>query len=330
MEKEDRLQYIAGLFDGGGNIYYKIRECDNKAGYKINPVIGINVNSDSLYGFLHKFLIDNQIMYIISENANSKRVEITKKENIQRFIELINDYIIQHKVCSKFILDVFYPEINKNTISKYKFTKLLRTIEKTQPRRKFGDNIKYCTNYFDNIWEEVGCNESYNIECETTNNIEYTYISGLFDGCGKIRPVVIRSKSHNSDYTVKIRLDIVRYWMKNSLVENLEQKLNRDDIKYNKRKNSKKYNINITKVDSIDEFLLKTQSNLISNYEVTILTRKKIIPAIKDDYNEKRQGVHDIIQLYETVIDDNTDKRKYTSEFFREKWDNVEKIDFHK
>lgn len=328
MEEDKNLKYIAGVFDGGGNIYYKTKEYNNKIGYIIEPMIAINVGN-ALHGYFDKFLINNQIMYSVSENGNTKRIEIDSEESIKKFLNLLIDYTVQHRVCSDFLLNVFYPKINNKLECKNEFLKLLRTIEMTQPRRKFSDNVKYSTCYFDKKWNDKNCGSAYELNQELKEiDIGYDYISGFFDGCGKIRPVVIESKSYNSEYSVSIRVNMVSYWMKENLLESIKNQLENDNIEFCICKNSKKYAINITEIDSVDMFLHKVQDNLISNYESAIMTRDKIVQAVKDDYNQKRQGVHDIVQLYEHIDDTNSDNTKYTSEFFRNQWDDVEKIEF--
>lgn len=321
--------YVSGLFDGGGNIYFRISKSNRQLGYRINPSITLRIDhKDELYGFIDKYLVDNQIQFKLSSTSRgSRRIEIDTRNNVERFLNEVRDETVQHKTPSKFILEDFYPTRDSGEIlNKKSFVQMLETIELLQPRRVANDSVKYDSQHF---YEEWDIDERVSpLMLESTDNtgeLKKNYLAGFFDGAGKIRPVIHESDTSPTGYNLSLRVGMTRSWLRDSSINSIISLIEEQDIEYNINKQGKRTSIHITEVDSIEKFLQYIQPYLISNFEISQLTLQKILPAMKDGYHKTKQGVHDIVALYEMVIESGED-RKYTSSYFQEQWDSIEVI----
>lgn len=320
--------YFTGVFDGSGNICFKIKECKSSAGYKIHPTIIIYTRNDIMHAYIDKFLMDNYIKYKF--NKNKDRIEIVNQNSIKTFINIISDFTIQHKDTVNFISDTLYPIYNRDEdVTREKHARLVKTIEKIQPRRKFCDNIKYNSNFFINkFWDGKKRIKTYrtsdtNKSCKL-NNIQY--LSGFFDGAGRIRPVVTEENNLEIKYKLSIRVTMSQSWLRDDTLRVIKNCLDQNNINYNLNKKKSKVSLHISDVDQIEKFINLTEQWLISNYEISQMTVEKIIPAIRDDYHKNKQGVYDIVRLYESVMNTFNENRKYTSEYFIKQWDEIEEM----
>jgi hypothetical protein len=281
-----------------------------------------------MHAYIDKFLTDNYIKYKFDKNKD--RIEIVNPSDIKKFINIINNFTVQHKHSVNFILDTLYPIYNKNEeLTCKKHARLVKTIEEMQPRRKFCDNIKYNSQFFiEKFWDGEKRIEAYqtskNNNCQNLNNIQY--LSGFFDGSGRIRPVVIKEDNLDIKHKLFIRVSISQSWIRDETLNKVKNSLDTNNIDYNFNKNKPKTSLHISNVDEIDKFIDSTEKWLISNYEISQMTTEKIIPAIRDDYHKNKQGIYDIIKLYESVINEDNENRKYTSEYFTKKWDEIEEM----
>lgn len=326
MESSENIcqkSYFGGLFDSVGGVYFRIKKSNRSFGYKIVPSIVIHTNDEITYTCFDKFLIDNQIKHKFDNNS---KIEITKKQNILDFIELISSYSLQHNKSIRFIDNKLYPLRDRETsITKREFIRLVKTLEKIQPRRKFCDNIKYDSQYFKKhfLKENDQKIKTYNIKSENIHiETNSQYLSGFFDGCGNIRPVISENtKKDEINYNLNLKIVLSKSWLKSQPLETLKQTLEKNNIGYSV--NSSNYNtkLYISSVTDINKFVNLVTEYSISNYEVCRLTKEKISPAINDGYHKSKQGIYDILNLYEMVTDMNKNNRKYTTEFFEKEWD---------
>lgn len=326
--EQEYQSYISGLFDGGGNIYFRISESNKQIGYSITPIVMLRIGkSDPLYGLIDEMFMRNQIRYNISETTtNNKRVEIDTIDNILRLFSFVSEYSVEHKPEIDFIQNTLVPmKRSDKSITTEQFYKLIKTIEEIQPRRKYNDSIKYSTTYFDSQFDiDTSELDSYSIETGSRNkNKTDAYIAGMFDGSGKIRPIVNESASSKHDYNVSLRASITRSWFRKDTVQTYTDYLIDQNINYNINKQDNRFSIYISEVEEISKFINTIKNKIVGNYEVFSLTEQKIIPAIKDDYHKTKQGIHDIVALFEMVLDQDQN-RKYTSDYFCSQWDNVQ------
>lgn len=322
--------YVAGLFDGGGNVYFRISKSNRELGYRINPTIIIHINQNNeLYGFLDEFFVENQIQFKVSSTDDgARRIEIDTKNNVSRFLNLIKDHTIQHSFSCQFILNHFFPTRESGNILKKKnFIQMVRSIETLQPRRASNESVKYTTEYFREKW---GVDENITPVMiprrHDRQEVNDGYVAGFFDGAGKIRPVIHKSGSIDLGYSISLRVGITRSWLRDRTINALTNHLNSTKVEYNINEQGSRISIHVTEHDSIREFLNNIQTSLISNFEISMLTVEKILPAFEDNYHRTKQGLHDIVSLYEIVMDKNPD-RKYTSEYFRRQWNKVQPLE---
>lgn len=312
--------YFTGLFDSNGGVYFRIKESNRSLGYKIVPCIVLHANNEITYTYLDKFLIDNQIKH----KFHNTKIKITKKQNILDFIELIGDYTLQNNHSIKFISNNLYDlRNNKDPITKREFVRLFKTIEKIQPRRKFCDNVKYNSAYFEDQFPKEYTQEikPYEIQSENIDaKPDPKYLSGFFDGCGNIRPVISKKKEDEIKYNLSLKIVLSKSWLKDPPLTKLKRTLDENNINYCVNNSNYNTKLCISTFSSIDKFINLVTRHTISNYEVCQMTREKILPAIEDNYHNSRQGIYDIFSLYEMVTDMNKNNRKYTTEFFEEEW----------
>lgn len=326
--QKDYLPYVAGLFDGGGNIYFRISSSERELGYRINPTIAINLNKkDELYGFLDEFLVSERIQFKLSNSESEfRRLEINTRVNVERFLKLIRGHSIQHTECINFILDIMYPARDCGGIlSNNKFTRMVRTIESIQPRRRNNNSVKYTSEFFYDLWDLEENLSPYNISTDTSKTSDIRYLAGIFDGSGKIRPVIYNSSSVDLGYSISLRLDMTCSWLRDRTLNVICNLLDKHNICYNMNHQDSRYSVHITNKECIKSFILRIQENLIANFEISRMTVEKIIPAFNDNYHKTKQGLYDIVALYEMVMDCGPE-RKYTSEFFMRQWDSIEPI----
>lgn len=318
--------YFGGIFDSSGNICFRIKESQSSIGYKIHPTIIIYTQNEITHACIDRFLIENHIKYKFNEKKD--RVEIVNPNSIRTFMNIIKDFTVQHKNTIRFISDVLYPMYNRENINRVKFARLVKTIEKIQPRRKFCNNIKYSSQYFINkYWDGEKRIKTYDIDNNQTNDLDnIQYLSGFFDGSGRIRPIIVKDDSIDIGYKLFIRATISQSWIQDRTLQKIKVTLNENNIEYNVNKKESKIAFHISDINELSKFIELTERWLVSNYEISQLTIEKIIPAIEDDYHKSKQGVYDIIRLYESVIDSSSENRKYTSDFFVQEWNNIERF----
>ena len=328
-ENADYLSYVTGLFDGGGSIYFRISKSNRDLGYRINPTVIIHLDrADELYGFLDEFLVSEHIQFKVSQtDTGARRLEIDTRVNVERFLRMVREETIQHADAIEFILDELYPARDKGRILDHEeFLRMVETIELMQPRRRYNDSVKYTTDFFYNNW---GVDERYlphEIGVDTdVKDVNAEYVAGVFDGAGKIRPVIHESKSTGLGYSASLRLGITRSWLRNTMLESIKQYLSNQRVKYNVNKQDSRVSLHVTNHECIYKLIDKIQPYLVANFEISAMTRRKIIPAFEDDYHKTRQGLHDVVELYEMVMDCGSE-RKYTSEFFEQQWDSVKPL----
>jgi len=321
--------YVSGLFDGGGNIYFRISKSNRQLGYRINPSITLRIDRrDELYGFMDQYLVNNHVQFKMSSTSRgSRRIEIDTRNNVERFLDKVQDETVQHKKSSNFILDNFYPTRDSGDILKKKnFVQMLETIELLQPRRVANNSVKYDSRHFHQEWNiEDNISPAMLESVDNTGEITKSYLAGFFDGAGKIRPVIHESENSPTGYNLSLRVGVTRSWLRDSTINSIIQFVNNKGIEYNINKQGKRTSIHITEVDSIKKFLEKIQPYLISNFEISQLTLEKILPAMRDNYHRTKQGVHDIVSLYEMVMKGGEDRR-YTSSYFQNQWDSIQVI----
>jgi hypothetical protein len=328
-EMENKISYVSGLFDGGGNIYFRISKSNRDLGYRINPTVIIHINQNAeLYGFLDEFFFEHNIQFKIKSSSNRvERIEIDTRGNVERFLKLIEEKTIQHSSSTKFILEELYPIRDCGDIlKKENFLKMVETIEMLQPRRVSNSTVKYDSNFFYEKWD---INNKLSPVMIPTTDIEDEfdpeYMAGFFDGAGKIRPVIHKSSTTETGYTVSLRVGVTRSWLRDSTVNKMTEALESIGVNYNINKQNSRVSIHVTEYDSIEKFLDSIDHNLIANFEICMLTLDKILPSLKDNYHKTKQGIHDIVALYEMVMK-NSASRKYTSKYFRDQWNEVDPL----
>lgn len=326
---ENPKPYIAGLFDGGGNVYFRISKSNRELGYRINPTIIIHINqNDELYGFLDEFFVENQIQFKVSStDSGARRIEIDTKNNVSRFLDLIKDHTIQHSFSCQFIQDHFFPTRESGDIlEKQNFIKMVRSIETLQPRRASNESVKYTTQYFYQEWNIDETVTPVMIPSkQDKEKVGDDYVAGFFDGAGKIRPVIHKSESTELGYSISLRVGITRSWLRDRMINAITRYFKDRNVKYNTNEQGSRISIHVTDHDSIRKFLNNIQTSLISNFEISMLTVDKILPAFEDNYHKTKQGLHDIVSLYEIVMDQDPE-RKYTSEYFKNQWNEVQSL----
>lgn len=331
-ETDGRILYLSGLFDAGGNIYFGISKSNRDLGYRINPTIIIHTNQDSkLYGFLDEFFMQNNIQFKTeSTDTGVRRIEIDTRNDVERFARLVKGNIIQHSPSINFILERLYPTRDSGEIlKKENFIKMVETIEMLQPRRISNSSVKYDSNFFYNNWDINQKLSPVMIpDSENKNALNKNYIAGFFDGAGKIRPVIHKSNTTDIGYTISLRVGITRSWLREDTVNKIIQILRNMDVQYNINEHNSRVSVHITEYNSIEKFLDTINHILISNFEICVLTLDKIIPSLKDNFHRTKQGIHDIVALYEMVID-NSESRKYTSKYFQNEWDDIEPLNLN-
>lgn len=319
--------YVSGLFDGGGNIYFRISKSNRQLGYRINPSITIRIDEkDEIYGFIDEYLVENQIQFKISKTSTgSRRIEIDTRNNVERFLNEVESKTVQHSTPATFILDHFYPtRDNGDILQKKNFVKMLETIELLQPRRVANDSVKYDSSHFYDKWDiDENISPIMMKSDDEENDPSRSYMAGFFDGAGKIRPVIHESETSPTGYNLSLRVGMTRSWLRDSTMNKVEHIIEENDINYNINEQGRRTSIHITELDSVQKFLEYIQPNLIAKFEITQMTLEKILPAMRDNYHKTKQGVYDIVTLYEMVMSDSED-RKYTSEYFEKQWSDIE------
>lgn len=325
--ESDNLSYLCGFFDGGGSVYFRISKSNRDLGYRINPTVILHLNGkDELYGMFDELLVSNQIQYKVSQTSNGRRIEIDTRNNVERFLQIVHKQTVQHEKSVDFILNHLYPARDDGIILKEnEFLKMVNIIEQIQPRRVHNDSVKYDTEFFSNIWD---IKPNYNVPelgQNTEQKLNENYMAGFFDGAGKIRPVIHKSETTKLGYSTSLRVGVTRSWLKSQTKESIRKHLEQNEIDYNLSKHNSRVSIQITDCESIQKFLHMILPNLVGNYEIASLTASKIVPAFEDDYHKTKQGLYDIVSLYECVMNCSSN-RKYTSDYFESKWD-VEQLD---
>lgn len=321
--------YVSGLFDGGGNIYFRISKSNRQLGYRINPSITLRIDHrDELYGFIDEYLVNNQIQFKLdSTSTGSRRIEIDTRNNVERFLKNIADNTTQHATTSEFIVNELYPTRDSGEIlQKDKFVKMLETIELLQPRRTSNDTVKYDSQHFYEEWSiEKNISPVMIESIDNTGNLSKNYLAGFFDGAGKIRPVIHESETSPTGYNISLRIGMTRSWLRDSTINSIQRFIEKHDIEYNVNQQDKRTSIHITELDSIERFLRQIEPYIISNFEIAQMTLEKILPAMRDNHHKTKQGVYDIVRLYEMVMNCDDD-RKYTSTYFKNQWNNIDVI----
>jgi len=90
-----KYPYVAGAVDFTQSIRVDVSKAsDRKVGYEIVPSIRITKNDSTVFGFLDEYCQEHRLNAHFRGLENSFRVELYKREDVSKFLDLIRPYLI--------------------------------------------------------------------------------------------------------------------------------------------------------------------------------------------------------------------------------------------
>lgn len=156
--KEEDLIYLAGLFDGVGNINIHIKKDQGgRIGFIFSPriYIGLSESDSALLGMLDEYCEETETTYNASgRNKSNIQLTITGAESVYNFLMPLYDHLIRRFRESSILLHEIIPAMDeKEHLNKQGFYDLMKYVEMLRELQDTGDRSKYTQSWFAEEWE---------------------------------------------------------------------------------------------------------------------------------------------------------------------------------
>lgn len=153
-----KYPYVAAVLDFGSNIRIMIRKDDSYAvGYQIAPTIGISSSDPTAMGFLDDFCRTNGVQFSIHdrerERGTTYRLDINRRESIDRFLRLVYPYLVVRYEVATIMLEDLLPGLEENLHgSEEGFIELMEHVDTIRDDTRSRSDAKYSADWFREEW----------------------------------------------------------------------------------------------------------------------------------------------------------------------------------
>jgi hypothetical protein len=310
--------YMLGLIDHLSRPILRVNE--REYGYYINPEVVINTNQ-SLYleGALSYFLENHAISFQNMKSKSSHFFKIAKKSSIEKLAKLVDGELLQTAEQFSFLnnfLDTF-----ENSSMREDQSKVLGLFEAwANINPQWRSDKKYTPDYLKN--NHPRDIDPVDVEVSPPNyrpKIDTDYIAGMFDAVGNIGLSVKESSSQPTGYGISVSSKISLRYPNIRIEPHLELFFQDTNITTDLQNRNNQLELAISDPLSLTEFIDLIYEYSLLNIDIFEAFRLFIIPAIIENQHSTKEGMIEIIEVYDAVKRDKTD-RLYTANYFRNLW----------
>lgn len=149
-----KYPYVAGTVDFGSNLKVVIQKAsDRKVGYAIIPSLTITSSNQAPIGFLDEFCEQHDINPNLRTDKGSYVLELSKRDDLQKFLRLVRPYVIARHAESEVLLKNLLSGLDLGKASsKEGFYELMGYVDEIRAETQSGSGVKYDQAYFRDEW----------------------------------------------------------------------------------------------------------------------------------------------------------------------------------
>lgn len=164
---------------------------------------------------------------------------------------------------------------------------------------------------------------------QSMKDTQEAHLAGVFDAVGGIAVRVAKDDDYALNYTIRPQLTIRRPHEEDPILGKLMEFCDEQAVKYSigerTGRGQEKPSIEwqVKDLDSIEAFLEPLMDHLVTNYFRAELMLEVAIPSVRNGDHLRKDGFYQLVGVSEKMQEGtrSRNKRKYTQEFFEEKWD---------
>ena len=321
MDFEFDDEYVLGLLDYCTRPSLQPNPMTN--GYSLTETLHITLRkSDILAGVIGQFLENKGIRYQSSQRNSEgipERINITSNKDIKKFYDLTSGNLIQIAKKLEYLNKIVRGFEGKNIAADDEL--FLRIYKPWAQMHSHWKDKKYTLDFF---------KKEFGIECvdnpihppnpEYPESISTEYVAGAFDGNGNISRQISENPEFNIGYgmnffaqltishpDIRVKPHFIQYFQKNGLDPGITDRQDRIEIRFET-------------IDGVEKFVEQIGVATTYLYNICDLLYTQLIPAYRDQYHTTKEGFLDMLRAYEEVAPEQN-RRKYTTEYFEQKWD---------
>lgn len=152
--------YVAGVIDSSGSLTVRVQKAsDRSVGYMISPMISIQRHQEEIINVIDNWCMEHGIQASIRETETEKGTQLTfelrKRDDLKRFLENIQPFVIVKHNAVEIILCEIIPRLEERKIStKEGFLETMEYVDMVRESTSTTANVKYDTEFFRNEWAD--------------------------------------------------------------------------------------------------------------------------------------------------------------------------------
>jgi len=154
------ISHLAGTFDIGGNLTVNVvKKSDYSIGYMLRPICRMVIpggENNPLMGKYMEYMDDNHIKFSLTDpeqDGDHHRIEITRRQDIPKFINPMLEYLVVQYRTAIFLLDEVLPRMDDGMHqTKEGFYELMEYVDVLRNPSRQKSRMKYTQEYFENEW----------------------------------------------------------------------------------------------------------------------------------------------------------------------------------
>lgn len=307
---ESKLRYLAGCIDSRGNIRVKKEETLQQ--YRIDVILTISWRSRDVIPFLAEIFDELGVRF-----KRRKTIEIYNYEDVRAVLEAASDYLVRYKRISEYMVENYKTNDDLCYQDEDRINRDIKQIENLNM-----SNWNYLHDDSRNYRDALKMAVQSNVPLNTS----YEYISSWFDNNMVFSTSVAIKEDYSLGYSANVSIVVSKKYIDAVTQDSIEMWLRDNNISYRKRLHDKKgipQGFVINQNEEIIRLVNILGKGLIQRREDAIKFVEDIGPYLLDEknqYKSKRSFV-EFLELLESVSSDaKRGKRKYDSDYFRDKW----------
>lgn len=294
-----------------------------KNGYGLEKILHISLRkSDILAGVVSQFLENKGIKHLSTDRNSDgvpQRIKIEEHKNIAKFYNIVSGKFIQTAEKMEYFNKIVRDFGGKNTAANDEL--FLRIYKPWAQMNSHWKDIKYTLDFFKNEFDiNYVDNPLRPPNTEYPDSISKEYVAGAFDGNGNISMQISENPEFNIGYgmnffaqltishpDIRVKPHFIQYFQKNDLDPRIADRQGRIDIRFDT-------------IDEVEKFVEQIGVATTYLYDICDMLYGQLIPAYRDQYHTTKEGFLDMLRTYEEVAQGQK-RRKYTTEYFEQKWD---------
>lgn len=153
-DEQWKYSYVAGVVDYGSNLQVSVESRNDAAiGYRITPSMYVSNTDKVALGFLDEFCENHGIQPRLRETDTSYRLYISRRDDLQHFLQLIQPYVIARAEAVNIMIDDLIPGLKEGKQSERRdFLDLMEYVDQIREHLTTRGDPKYTEDYFRDEW----------------------------------------------------------------------------------------------------------------------------------------------------------------------------------